>query len=229
MGSSTLAEVLEATRAVLFDFDGPICDVFAGRPAPDVARHLAETLSEFDSALGSKAHGTDDPMEVLRLAPQGGEPALRAIEEELTKAEVTAVRLAGPPIPGAVAALEAARASGRKVAIVSNNSTACVRAFLMLHELRHLVDVVVGRAPYWPDAMKPDPHSLLLASSELDTHPRDCTLIGDSVTDVEATKATGGRSIGYANKPGKERVLGDAGADVVVTAMAAVAEALGSS
>ncbi|MGW5528201.1 HAD family hydrolase [Streptomyces xanthochromogenes] len=229
MGSSTLAEVLGPTRAVLFDFDGPICDVFAGRPAPDVASHLADTLSEFDAALGSKAHGTDDPMEVLRLAPQGGEPALRAIEEELTKAEVTAVRLAGPPIPGAVAALEAARASGRKVAIVSNNSTACVWAFLMLHDLRHLVDAVVGRAPYWPDAMKPDPSSLLRAASALEAHPHDCTLIGDSVTDVEATKATGGRSIGFANKPGKERALTDAGADAVVADMTAVAEALGSS
>ncbi|MGA4958579.1 HAD family hydrolase [Streptomyces lavendulocolor] len=229
MGSNTLSGVLGATQALLFDFDGPICDVFAGRPAPGVARHLAETLAEYDAALGSKAHGTDDPMEILRLAPQGGEPALRAIEEELTKAEVTAVRLAGPPVPGAVAALEAARASGRKIAIVSNNSTACVRAFLMLHELSHLLDAVVGRVPYWPDAMKPDPHSLLLASSELETHPHGCTLIGDSVTDIEATKATGGRSIGLANKPGKERALADAGADVVVTSMAAVAGALAST
>ncbi|MER5884238.1 HAD family hydrolase [Streptomyces sp. NPDC001941] len=229
MGSDTLAAVLGATRAVLFDFDGPVCDVFAGHPAPDVARHLAETLATYDVDLGSKAYGTDDPMEILRLSPQGGESALRAIEEELTKAEVTAVRLAGPPIPGAVAALEAARASGRKVAIVSNNSTACVRAFLMLHGLRHLVDVVVGRAPYWPDLMKPDPHSLLKAASEVKTHTHDCTLIGDSVTDVEAAKATGGRSIGFANKPGKERALGDAGADVVITAMSSVADAMGSS
>jgi beta-phosphoglucomutase-like phosphatase (HAD superfamily) len=229
MGSNTLSEVLGATQALLFDFDGPICDVFAGRPAPNVARHLAETLAEYDASLGSKAHGTDDPMEILRLAPQGGEPALRAIEEELTKAEVAAVRLAGPPVPGAVAALEAARASGRKIAIVSNNSTACVRTFLMLHELRHLLDAVVGRAPYCPDAMKPDPHSLLLASSELETPPHGCTLIGDSVTDIEATKATGGRSIGFANKPGKERALADAGADVVVTSMAAVVGALAST
>ncbi|MFF4294821.1 HAD family hydrolase [Streptomyces vinaceus] len=229
MGSDTLAAVLGATRAVLFDFDGPVCDVFAGHPAPGVALHLAETLAAYDADLGNKAYGTDDPMEILRLSPQGGESALRAIEEELTKAEVTAVRLAGPPIPGAVAALEAARASGRKVAIVSNNSTACVRAFLMLHELRHLVDAVVGRAPYWPDAMKPDPHSLLRAASELKAHPHDCTLIGDSVTDVEAAKATGGRSIGFANKPGKERALDDAGANVVVTSMSLVADALGSS
>ncbi|MGW2860471.1 HAD family hydrolase [Streptomyces sp. NPDC001205] len=228
MGSSTLAAVLCATRAVLFDFDGPVCDVFAGHPALEVARHLAETLAEYDAALGSKAYGTDDPMEILRLAPQGGESALRTIEDELTKAEVTAVRLAGPPIPGAVAALEAARASGRKVAIVSNNSAACVRAFLTVHELGHLIDAVVGRAPYWPDAMKPDPHSLLRASSELGAHPHECTLIGDSVTDVEAAKATGGRSIGFANKPGKERALGDAGADVVVTTMSSVAKALSS-
>ncbi|MGN5633314.1 HAD family hydrolase [Streptomyces sp. AC154] len=77
--------------------------------------------------------------------------------------------------------------------------------------------------------MKPDPHSLLMATGELDTHPHDCTLIGDSVTDVAATVATGGRSIGFANKAGKDTALRDAGADVVVTAMTAVAEALGSA
>ncbi|MFE4800117.1 HAD family hydrolase [Streptomyces sp. NPDC056708] len=227
MESSKLSEVIGATRAVLFDFDGPICDVFEGRPAPEVARQLAETLVQHDATLGGKARDVTDPMEILRLAPQGGETAIRAIEEALTKAEVTAVKVAGPPIAGAVAALEAAQSSGRKVAIVSNNSTACVQAFLMLHGLRHLVDAVVGRTPYWPDLMKPNPHSLLRAASEVGTHPYDCTLIGDSVTDVEAAKATGGRSIGFANKPGKERALGDAGAGVVVTAMTAVAEALG--
>ncbi|WDM14738.1 HAD family hydrolase [Streptomyces lavenduligriseus] len=227
MGSNQLSEVIEATRTVLFDFDGPVCDVFAGQPAPEVARHLADALTRHDATLGAKASGVDDPMEILRLAPQGGEPAVRTIEEELTKAEVTAVKLAGAPIRGAVAALEAAQSSGRKVAIVSNNSTACVRTFLMLHDLRHLVDAVVGRAPYWPDLMKPDPHSLLKAAAQLGTRPRNCTLIGDSVTDVEAAQAAGSHSIGYANKPGKEGTLGDAGADVVITTMTAVAEALG--
>ncbi|MFS4106374.1 HAD family hydrolase [Streptomyces sp. PD-S100-1] len=229
MGSSQLLDVVRVTRAVFFDFDGPVCDVFAGRPAAQVAGHLAETLVRHDAALGAKACGVVDPMEILRLAPQGGESALREIEEELTKAEVTAVKLAGPPIPGAVAALEAAQLSGRKVAIVSNNSTACVRAFLMLHDLRHLVDTIVGRAPYWPDAMKPDPHSLLKAAAQLTVHPHDCTLIGDSVTDVEASKATGSHSIGFANKPGKDRSLGDAGADVVVSTMTVVAEAFSHS
>ncbi|MGQ4514873.1 HAD family hydrolase [Streptomyces sp. DW26H14] len=229
MGSSSLSGILGSTLAVLFDFDGPLCDVFAGSPAGKVARHLAETLARHDGTLGNTALGIDDPMEILRLAPQGGEAALRAIEEELTRAEVTAVKLAGLPVPGAVAALEVARASRRKVAIVSNNSTACVRAFLMLHGLQHLVNTVVGRAPYRPDLMKPDPHSLLEAASQVGTHPYDCTLIGDSVTDIEAARATGGRSIGFANKQGKDRALSDAGADAVVTQMDAVAQALASA
>ncbi|WP_367223082.1 HAD family hydrolase [Streptomyces sp. 16-176A] len=99
----------------------------------------------------------------------------------------------------------------------------------MLHDLRHLVDAVVDRAPYWPDAMKPDLHSLLKAAAQLDVHPHDCTLIGDSVTDMEASKATGGHSIGFANKPGEDRSLGEAGANVVVSTMTAVAEALSHS
>ncbi|MFD7673324.1 HAD family hydrolase [Streptomyces anulatus] len=226
MESSALRDVLEATRAVLFDFDGPICDVFAGKPAPDIARHLAATLATFDRSLEDKAYGTDDPMEILRLAPQAGERALQTIEDELSKAEVSAVRSAGLPVSGAVAALKAARTSGRKVAIVSNNSTACVHEFLLLHELQYLVDAVVGRAPCRPEAMKPAPDSLMHASSDLAVPLRDCTLIGDSVTDIEAARATGGRSIGFANKKGKERSLAAAGADAVVTTMVAVANAL---
>ncbi|MGA5470018.1 HAD family hydrolase [Streptomyces arboris] len=227
MESNALSDVFGATRAVLFDFDGPICDVFAGQPAPDIARHLAAILASFDRSLENKAYATDDPMEVLRLAPQAGETALQTVEDELSRAEVSAVRSAGLPVPGAVAALEAARTSGRKVAIVSNNSAACVHAFLLLHGLQHLVDAVVGRAPYRPEAMKPAPDSLMRASSELAVPLRDCTLIGDSVTDIEAARATGGRSIGFANKAGKEHALAAAGADVIVTTMLAVTDALG--
>ncbi|GAA5615874.1 HAD family hydrolase [Streptomyces platensis] len=226
MDGSKLSEVIGATEGVLFDFDGPICDVFAGRPATGVARELAEVVAGHDPTLGGKAHGVDDPMEILRLSMQGGELVIRAIEEALTKAEVSAVKVAGPPIPGAVAALEAAHSSGRRVAVVSNNSTACVQAFLMLHGLRHLVHEVVGRAAYRPDLMKPEPHSLLLTAVQLRISPNHCTLIGDSVTDVEAARAAGAMSIGFANKQHKELALAEAGADVVVTDMARVAVAL---
>ncbi|WPB92263.1 HAD family hydrolase [Streptomyces malaysiensis] len=229
MASSKLTKVVEATSGVLFDFDGPICDVFAGRSAPGVARELAEVVVQYDATLGGKVDGVGDPMEILRLAMQGGEPVIRAIEESLTKAEVSAIKVAGPPVPGAVAALEAAHSSGRKVAVVSNNSTACVRAYLMLHGLRHLVHEVIGRAAYRPELMKPDPHSLLLAAARLRVHPHHCTLIGDSVTDVEAARAAGTMSIGFANKPQKDLALAETGANAVVTDMTTIADALASS
>ncbi|MFJ6792224.1 HAD family hydrolase [Streptomyces angustmyceticus] len=229
MGSSKLSEVIGATKGILFDFDGPICEVFAGRPAPGVARELSEVVARHDATLGGKARGVDDPMEILRLSTQGGELVIRAVEESLTKAEVSAVKVAGPPIPGAVAALEAAHSSGRRVAVVSNNSTACVRAFLMLHGLRHLVHEVIGRAAYWPDLMKPDPYSLLLAAARLHIRPDHCTLIGDSVTDVEAARAAGSASIGFANKQHKRLALAEVGADVVVYDMTTVANALMSN
>ncbi|MEU1627366.1 HAD hydrolase-like protein [Streptomyces sp. NPDC020096] len=229
MASNSLPTTIAAAGAVLFDFDGPICDVFAGLPAHGVARDLSEIVDSYDPDLGGKARGTDDPMEILRLAPHGGESVLRDVEDALTAAEVSAVKVAGAPVTGAVAALSAAYASGRKVAVVSNNSADCVRGFLAQHDLTHLVHEVVGRAAYRPDLMKPAPYSLLLAAERLSMAPRNCTLIGDSVTDVEAARAAGAMSIGFANKPHKGLALAEAGADAVVTNMTAVADALASS
>ncbi|GCD36053.1 hydrolase [Streptomyces chrestomyceticus JCM 4735] len=229
MESDKLTTVIRESSGILFDFDGPICDVFAGLPAPGVAQDLTEVVAGHDVPLGGKARGLEDPMEILRLAVQGGEPVIRAVEEALTKAEVSAVKVAGPPIPGAVASLEAAHSSGRKTAVVSNNSAVCVRAFLKQHNLHHLVHEVIGRAAYRPDLMKPDPHSLLIAAERLDVPPKRCTLIGDSVTDIEAARTAGAMSIGFANKPHKTLALTEARADAVITDMAEVAGALASS
>ncbi|MFJ9848947.1 HAD family hydrolase [Streptomyces sp. NPDC101150] len=229
MAPDSLRATIAASRAILFDFDGPICDVFAGLPAHGVARELSEIVDSHDAPLGRKAHGTDDPMEILRLAPHGGEAALRDVEDALTAAEIAAVKVAGAPVTGAVAALSAAHASGRKVAVVSNNSAECVREFLARHDLSHFVHEVVGRAAYRPDLMKPAPYSLLLAAERLSMLSGDCTLIGDSVTDVEAARAAEAMSIGFANKPHKNLALAEAGADVVVTDMSTVADALVSS
>ncbi|WAP56337.1 HAD family hydrolase [Streptomyces sp. S465] len=229
MASNGLSATIAAASAVLFDFDGPICDVFAGLPAPGVARDLSEIVDRYDAHLGGKARGTDDPMEILRLAPHGGESVIRDIEDALTAAEVAAVKVAGAPVAGAVAALSAARESGRKVAVVSNNSAGCVREFLAQHDLTHLVHEVVGRAAYRPDLMKPAPYSLMLAAERLSMAPQDCTLIGDSVTDIEAARAAEATSIGFANKPHKGLTLAEAGADAVVTDMTTVADALASS
>ncbi|MGW3012039.1 HAD family hydrolase [Streptomyces sp. NPDC001219] len=183
-------------------------------PARGVARALSEIVDSHDTTLGGKARGAEDPMEILRLASHGGESALRDVEDALAAAEIAAVKVAGAPVTGAVAALSAAHASGRKVAVVSNNSAHCVREFLAQHHLSHFVHEVVGRAAYRPDLVKPAPHSLLLAAEQLGMASGDCTLVGDSVTDIEAARAAGAMSIGFANKPYKSLALAEAGADV---------------
>ncbi|WNI15730.1 HAD family hydrolase [Actinacidiphila sp. ITFR-21] len=225
MGNEALEATISTTRGVLFDFDGPICDVFAGLPASEVARDLVAILRGFEPTLAASASEIDDPMEILRLASKGSEATLRAVEDALTSAEGSAVKVAGNPIPGAVAALRAAQSSGHSIAVVSNNSAGPIWAFLHRHGLTPMVREVVGRAPYRPDLMKPDPYSLALAASRLDLAPTQCTLIGDSVTDIEAARATGAKSIGYANKSGKARSLTEAGADAIVSDMSAVADA----
>ena len=50
--------------------------------------------------------------------------------------------------------------------------------------------------PGRPELMKPHPDSVVRALDILDRPPPQCILIGDSVTDIDVSRATGLRSIG---------------------------------
>ncbi|WP_424567723.1 HAD family hydrolase [Streptomyces sp. CH-036] len=221
-----MVNLLSCCDCILFDFDGPICHVFEGLPASGVAQELLALLADIAPALNDGALATDDPMVVHQLSQQGGDRVLAAVEAALTEAEVRAVAVAGPPTPGAVDALKAARASGRRVAVVSNNSAECVHTYLSAHGLSSVVEVVVGRPALRPDLMKPSPFPLLVAASHLGVAPGRATLVGDSLSDVQAAQAATAGSIGFANKAGKTEALGAAGADVVTEDMHDIARAL---
>ncbi|WP_406334946.1 HAD-IA family hydrolase [Streptomyces zaomyceticus] len=221
-----LTETLANARVILFDFDGPVCDVFAGVPAPEVARELTALLSAEDEAAGVKASRTDDPIEVLRIAHEAGTELGQKIEQALTAAEVRAVAVAGRPTPGAAEALQAARAAGRGVAVVGDNSAECVRVFLELHGLEEYVTKIVGRPSEQPHLMKPNPFPLITAAEQLHIDVTSCTLIGDSLADIQAAHAAGATAIGYANKLYKAAQFAEARADAVAEDMQAVADAL---
>ncbi|MCX5612203.1 HAD family hydrolase [Streptomyces sp. NBC_00047] len=221
-----LSEVLANARVVFFDFDGPMCDVFAGLPAPKVAEQLTALLSSQDQAAGAKAAETDDPIEVLRIAHEADAAIGQEVERALTKAEVEAVAVAGPPTAGAVEALQAARSSGRVAVVVSNNSADCVRRFVEAHGLGEYVAGIVGRPSGQPHLMKPNPYPLITAAEQAHMDVTHCTLIGDSLTDIQAAHAAGTTVIGYANKPHKTALFTEAGADAVTDDMQAIAEAL---
>ncbi|MER5961182.1 HAD family hydrolase [Streptomyces sp. NPDC002057] len=221
-----LIEILADARVILFDFDGPVCDVFAGLPASEVARELAALLSAQDEAAGAKAARTDDPIEVLRIAHEADTGLGQKIEQALTAAEVRAVAVAGRPTPGAAEALQAARSAGRGVAVVSDNSAECVRVFLGLHGLEECVTKIVGRPSEQPHLMKPNPFPLITAAEQMHIDVTSCTLIGASLTDIQAAHAAGATVIGYANTPDKAVQFAEEQADVITGDMQAIADAL---
>jgi beta-phosphoglucomutase-like phosphatase (HAD superfamily) len=61
----------------------------------------------------------------------------------------------------------------------------------------------IARTSPDPYLLKPSPHLIEQAVTANNSDPAACTLMGDSVTDIDAAREAGTHSIGYANKPGK--------------------------
>lgn len=224
MTSEALGAVLREARAVLFDFDGPICSVFSGIPAASVARDLRQVLLEAGYPLSADVSHEDDPLEVLRYAASFGGEVVRRLEDALGAAEVRATQVAKPTRSGALS-LRACVDSGRTSAIVTNNSPEAVSAYLARHGLADLVTLVVGRPYAEPQKMKPSPEPLRRALEGLHIEPAsDAVLVGDSPSDIAAARAAGTGCIAYANRRGKQERLTNA--DAVIVDMRELATAL---
>ncbi|MEV4843943.1 HAD-IA family hydrolase [Micromonospora matsumotoense] len=218
MTAADLAKVIDRARVILLDFDGPVCSIFAQHPASTVAHELRRLLVDQAVTLPPEILAERDPLAVLRFSATLGRPAVvRLVDEAMTRKEVTAARTA-EPTPYGREVIVAAQQTGRRVAVVSNNSAQSVRAYLKGRRLTPYVHPVIGRPEAAPERMKPDPFPVLAAVRELGTEPADCVLVGDSVSDIEAAHAAGVAAIGYANKPGKRERF--AAADAVIDSMA---------
>src|SRR5699024_6226234 len=86
--TSDIEALLRRVRTVLLDFDGPVCSIFAGYPAPDVADELAATAAAAGHPVPTDYRRNQDPLDVLRFAGTIGPELTALIERELTNAEV---------------------------------------------------------------------------------------------------------------------------------------------
>ncbi|MEV7185785.1 HAD-IA family hydrolase [Kitasatospora sp. NPDC093102] len=220
-----LADVLRPVKHVLLDFDGPVCSVFAGLPASEVARRLREGLLASGEQAPTGAEEESDPLALLRLVSDAQPELTESTDAALTALETEAVR-EGRPTPGGESVLRACARSGRLVSVVSNNAGAAIETYLTEHGLTGYVAGIFGRIPGDPSSMKPNPRLLLEAMKAAGTEPEHCVFIGDAARDVEAGQAAGIPTIGYANKPGKDAKLTSAGAVVIVESMQVIADAL---
>ncbi|WP_306747237.1 HAD family hydrolase [Saccharothrix yanglingensis] len=213
--------IFHHAKAVFFDFDGPICSVFAGYAADGIASDLIALLRQHGTVFRPAVDDETDPMEVLRWTGIHKQDCLLDVENYLVKAEIKAVESA-EPTPFAIQVMRRTAEEGRPIAVVSNNSASAVSKYLVRHGIDDIVSFVSGRTHADPSLMKPNPFSLTLAANRLGVSTTEVVLIGDTVTDVEASQAVGAKSIGYANKPEKRDILLQAGADAVIDSMAAL-------
>ena len=224
MSGNDLAETLSRSKHVMFDFDGPVCSVFAGRPASEVARRLRE-LVQASAELPADLLTASDPMLFLHVAPSLPATLAEQIRQQFAAEELAAVASA-EPTPGAHEAIAECHQAGKIVTVVSNNGADAVEEYLRLHDLARYVSFVSARRSPNPELLKPNPYLLLAAINATGQQPEDSVLIGDSVTDIEAAHAARSIAIGYANKTGKSEAFAAAGAEVVMTDMLDVARSV---
>jgi HAD superfamily hydrolase (TIGR01509 family) len=220
-----LGEIITETRHLFLDFDGPICSIFAGLKPETIAASLRDLITSHGITLPADIETTSDPFDVFIHAASISPDLAAEVEAAMTGLEVEAVPTA-EPTPGVHAVITACRDSGRTLTVVSNNSDRAVRAYLSRHALDGPISAVIARTSPDPDLLKPCPYFLRQAIAASDAEPADCTLVGDQITDIDAARQAGTRSIGYANKPGKAESLAEADAGAIITSLAPLALAL---
>lgn len=222
---------LEQAKCVLFDFDGPICRLFAGYSAPRIARQVKRACKAEGVALPRRLARSRDPHGILWRLPGVlaadrplADKAVGLAESVLSAGELRAADSA-EPTSGAAGLIRTLHERGMMLAVVSNNSSSAINHYLRLHGLTSMFGGhVYGRQPD-PGLMKPDPDCLLRALDALGAWPGQCVMIGDSGADVRAAAAIKEIRdepvgfIGYARNRRKARILRDAGALVLAGSM----------
>jgi phosphoglycolate phosphatase-like HAD superfamily hydrolase len=181
------AQLLEDVEHVILDFDGPICALYAGEPAADVAERLREFAARQQATsqaaeprsgalqdappspdafrLPRELRLTDDPLDFLRLAGHVPGVDARVLADAVRDAEVISA-CSATATRGTAGVLAAARRSERALSIVSNGSREAVEAYLTEHGLLEHFETIEARAGSTEsDAtrLKPHPHLLLAA------------------------------------------------------------------
>ncbi|MGW4561437.1 HAD family hydrolase [Streptomyces sp. NPDC004561] len=207
---------------MLWDFDGPICRLFATHKAERVAADLVAWLERqgLRGLLTETERETLDPQVVLRAVGRRrpGSDLVAGLEERLTQEEL---RAAGSALPTAYAdpLIRTWTALGARLAVTTNNSPRVVRTYL---ETRGLTGCfaphLYGRTEHLHH-LKPDPHCLVRALNAMGAAASAALMIGDAPSDLAAARDAGVPFLGYARNETKEKHLRAAGAERVVRSL----------
>jgi phosphoglycolate phosphatase len=218
----TLRRILANTEALLLDFDGPICSVFAGFPASIVADQLRQILTESSQVeLPPRVAASGDPFDVLSYAATLGTDVARYVEAAFRAHELEAISTA-TPTPAAHDLIIKWNKSNRPLAIVSNNSIVAIETYLKIYRLKQFVEYISARSSSDVALLKPNPYLIDRAVTVLGVAATEVAFIGDSKTDIKAAKAANVKIIGYANKPWKYNQFAALQADALTSSIATI-------
>lgn len=221
-------------KAVLFDFDGTLVTLEIDFPL------MRKRVNETIVAFGVPMHILTAPFSWERIEQAANWLARFDLErarelERKAKAVITdmedeAAKVAAPP-PDVQPTLQALKAEGFKLALVTRNSMKAVQTVLKRHPLPF--DVIITRDHV--RMLKPNPEHLLFALQQLGINKSldnpqhsarrtphtalsfwHCAFVGDHPADVQAALSAGLVPIGIARNDEMERALKSAGAFIVV-------------
>ncbi|MET7287720.1 HAD-IA family hydrolase [Streptomyces sp. NPDC005573] len=214
-----LRELTGDARVILWDFDGPICRLFAGHSAERVAARLVEWLEGrgLHGLLTEAERDSLDPHVVLRAVDRRhpGSDLVAELEERLTQEELRAASSAMPTV-WADPLIRTWRAVGARLAVTTNNSPRVVRAYLDHRGLTGcFAPHIYGRTADLSH-LKPDPHCLNRALQATGAAPAAALMIGDTPSDCAAAHRAGVPFLGFARNERKAKLLREAGAGDVI-------------
>ncbi|THF63718.1 phosphoglycolate phosphatase [Pseudothauera nasutitermitis] len=181
-----------AADAVLFDLDGTLLDTIADL-ADGVNGMLAELgrpvrpLEEIHSFVGKGIANL-----VRRSLTENAHASEAEIDAALPVFRRHYARVNGRNTtiyPGVRETLDTLRAQGRRLAVVTNKSTAFTDPLLAHMGLSGFFEAVVSGDTL--PTRKPDPEMVVHACALLDVEPARALMIGDSINDSLAARAAG--------------------------------------
>ena len=204
-------------RALLFDFDGPVCRLFEGHDTGRMADDLRGILRGHDADL-SGLHQERNAHTILRRTRGLAGAALAEAEKWLTERECEAASTARLT-PGVRDLIEGLSIP---LAVASNNAWDAIDGCLRREGLlERFSGGIHGRDPKEPWRMKPHPDCIERALHRLGADDRErVALIGDSEADAEAAREAGIAFVGFVPEGRANAArLTELGARVVVAEM----------
>ena len=217
-------------RVWLFDFDNTLAALEKQVDWAASRRELEAFLRSqgIDEALFKEFPSRNLPLynALLTRLPHGSRDGAALMRRASAIIESYELRGVGDatPLPGAIQLLLALRARGKRIAIVSSNSSRTITRWLAQHHLTTQIGAIVGRDSLLP--LKPSPEMIRRALELSDGIAPEAVLVGDSETDLQGAHRANVGFFGVAPNPDARTRLEALGAHEVFPSPADLARHL---